>query len=289
MRRPALLALLGLLALAPAAAAYHVNAPAWPRHRITYANGYPGNPLVIARAVRAWNASGVAVRFVRASSPATAQLRILGYRSGCQGFAVRSGARAVVRLSRGGCRGPDEMARVAAHELGHVLGLGHEDRFCATMNSKDHDRCSLPRHPWQWRCRLLEPDDVRGARRIYGGVDLFIGSPFCDRFPAVGPPRRLAARFDPARGIVVTWRNVADPHLANLSGAVGATCPVRRPLDPDFALPAAVIPGRPGSLVLSPPGPGPACVSLWSEDVYGRLGPPARVPVTVPGTPPGVP
>ena len=77
------------------------------------------------------------------------------------------------------------MALVVAHELGHVLGLDHEDRVCATMNSYlvngSPERC--PAAPaGSWICRLLRRDDVCGAVRLYGGTVRPIRGPqFCAR------------------------------------------------------------------------------------------------------------
>ena len=59
------------------------------------------------------------------------------------------------------------------HELGHVLGLGHERRRCALMNpyadrSGTPNRCG--RHSLKfWVKKPLRRDDVRGARALYGG------------------------------------------------------------------------------------------------------------------------
>jgi hypothetical protein len=77
------------------------------------------------------------------------------------------------------------MALVTAHELGHVLGLDHEDDVCATMNSHldvDHpEQCPAP-PPGTWVCRLLRADDVRGAVSLYGGsVRPIRGPEFCPR------------------------------------------------------------------------------------------------------------
>ena len=77
------------------------------------------------------------------------------------------------------------MALVVAHELGHVLGLGHEDRICATMNSYlvDGHTEHCPAAPQgMWVCRLLRVDDVRGAVRLYGGTVRPIRGPeFCNK------------------------------------------------------------------------------------------------------------
>jgi len=111
------------------------------------------------------------------------------------------------------------MPLIATHELGHILGLSHEDRRCATMSSAVGLRC--PRVPlYMWRCRLLEADDVRGAIRIYGGTVKPV-SPvrFCPLFAVPGPPVNVT--------------------LAYVNGSVDATLtlPEPRRLIPDYASP----------------------------------------------------
>jgi len=77
------------------------------------------------------------------------------------------------------------MTLVLAHELGHVLGLDHEDRFCATMNSyllDGHPEYCSAAPAGKWICRLLRTDDVRGAVSLYGGTVRPIRGPeFCTK------------------------------------------------------------------------------------------------------------
>ena len=53
---------------------------------------------------------------------------------------------------------------VIAHELGHIMGLNHETRRCATMNPSVAERCGKTPP-----CTILQADDVRGAIARYGG------------------------------------------------------------------------------------------------------------------------
>lgn len=72
-----------------------------------------------------------------------------------------------------------------AHELGYVLGLDHEDRVCATMNSyltNIHPGYCPAAPAGKWICHLLRTDDVRGVVSLYGGtVRPLPGPEFCTK------------------------------------------------------------------------------------------------------------
>ena len=172
----------------PGASAYRLEGGRWPTRTITYYNEVPAYSWAVDTAAYAWNTSGARVQFVK--MPRRAAKVLVGVRW----FKVAGDAN-VQRLKDGrfigaqiGIRtGQDRytMALVVAHEFGHVLGLDHEDRVCATMNTylvDNHPEYCPAAPDGTWICRLLRTDDIRGAVRLYGGsVRPLRGSDFCAR------------------------------------------------------------------------------------------------------------
>jgi hypothetical protein len=172
----------------PSADAYRLEGGRWPTRTITYYNEVPAYSWAVDTAAYAWNTSGARVQFLKV--PRRDAKVLVGVRW----FKVAGDAN-VQRLKDGrfigaqvGIRtGQDRytMALVVAHEFGHVLGLDHEDRGCATMNTylvDNHPEYCPSAPAGRWICRLLRTDDVRGAVRLYGGsVRPLRGSEFCSR------------------------------------------------------------------------------------------------------------
>lgn len=289
----AIVALCAVATNAPAAHAYRLGGERWPGRTITYydATAYKGQ---VRAAVRTWNASGVRIRF-KAAARGRAQVRIAsGGRKGCFGFAqvgYASGRRAKVQLGAG-CAYVSSMTGIVAHELGHILGLVHEDRRCAAMNTVLDAHCGL-QPAFEYRCRLLERDDVRGAVTRYGGrVRPVRADPYCPSFAAprtpairtiassagsvsaavaIAAPDRLVADAGPmifAELLVYRYAN-ACPHGAG----AGAGEPYLRSYV-DYGAQTA-------SLDVSA-APGTWCYALAVADTIGRRSPFATATVVVP-------
>jgi predicted Zn-dependent protease len=175
----ALVAMLALALVVPVARSYELQGQAWPTRAVTYFNGAPGWSDEVHEAVRTWNSAGAPVRFERTSRSRAQVIIRLAPRSvleGCSGSS-QVGYSSLIRqapvwLSRG-CdhRGA---VMVATHELGHILGLGHDDDRCAVMNTYGVD--GVP-----YRCihssgaeagDTLHPDDIAGLKRLYPEIHL---------------------------------------------------------------------------------------------------------------------
>jgi hypothetical protein len=188
LRLAALLgAALATASIASTADAYRLEGGRWPTATITYYNEVPAYSWAVDTAAYAWNSSGARVRFLKSSRrDAKVLIGIRWFRIAGDANVQRVNGRFVG--ARVGIRtGQDRytMALVVAHELGHVLGLDHEDRLCATMNSvlvNGHPQHCPAAPSGMWICRLLRADDVRGAVSLYGGAAQPIrGAEFCPK------------------------------------------------------------------------------------------------------------
>lgn len=294
-RIAALAALLLLLLPAAAASPYAVQGRAWPGGRILYYNAAPDQAWALGQAVSAWNASGAAVRFVPASR-ARAQVTIedlpgsdcndargsvggeahVGYTSHSVVYVVPLEAE-TQKCSR------FSAAQVLAHELGHVLGLGHETRGCATMNPSGTLRgpSLCPPVPLgDWACGLLEPDDVAGAVALYGGVARKRGPRACPLYAAIAAPRSLAlAGSGVPGGVTATFVRPADPvlplFLNGIRGQASFAVAVGRdacPTVPGARTAWTAQPGGAQSAGFDSLAAGRWCVAAWAYDRLGRRG-----------------
>ncbi len=282
----------------------------WPGGVVRYYNAAPSQGWALWQAVAAWNRSGARVRFV-ATSRRNAQLIVRHDPSvaSCKKASATIGfvRRATVKIHP--LNGTSEScnkyaaARFLAHELGHVLGLQHEDGGCAAMNSSGWyggGAMCEPGNRWEWRCQLLELDDIRGVVAIYGGrvaASRRRQSPMCPLYNAIAAPSALSASYSAEHGRVLlafdrAVEPLAPPFLAGRGHSGYAylgrrgTCPDRAMFTTASRQPWAG--GRDGSSQLvDQPAPGNHCYSVWSIDALGR--PSARAAtawVLIPPTPP---
>jgi hypothetical protein len=172
------------LATAAAAPAYNIERgiERWPGKTITY------YPAVYKKAVdtgaKAWNDAHVGVKFKRTSNRKKANFVVEdgSFVHACEGVSLvgyqGKGVQSTMWLGRPcNLNGGDDrefMIVTVTHELGHILGLGHEKHKCARMNaSADYPtgtpgKCNYHSRSY-WLKHLLKGDDIAGAKALYGG------------------------------------------------------------------------------------------------------------------------
>jgi hypothetical protein len=285
------LAAAGSLLLAGAARPYVAEGHPWPRGTIRYYNAAPDQAWAAKQAVTAWNTSGAHVRFV-AVPASRADVRIEHFpRVSCTinaeatiGY-THSGRIWIFRRDDASsyCN-PYMAAQALAHEFGHVLGLGHETRGCSAMNPtgslRGPELCAMAQ-PWQWRCRLLTPDDVAGAVALYGGVAAAQRGPNdCDLYRGIGSPTRLTVTPTPASHLFrVSFRRPASTRIpaflaarsrqteSSVAAASSTGCPADAHAFPRRAWDIAVS-GTEHAYLQLPTGT--SCVSVWAVDSFSR-------------------
>ncbi|RYB96135.1 matrixin family metalloprotease [Nocardioides glacieisoli] len=316
----AILALLTALVLTVGLASSADAAPRkWPKGRITYVDKSL-DPDAVKAAVRAWNTSGLNVKFVKVSSTRKARLVIKNTKrvpAGCgTGYGTLGypgpGRKATVSILHGSdadgqkCAWPGQTL-VVAHELGHVLGLEHNSSGCSLMNTS-HTNGVAPSlcvgddidevKPGRWRCRLIEKVDLKRAKRIYGGKPRLAETEWCDaidRIPATGAvtPTQVGGGFtvtvtrapEPAvPAWLGTWAYGEPGFEVHATPAACTAVPGDDTTQVGLGLWGATPVGGAADEYLQPLPAGPVCLSVWQFDQgYNFALAPTTVLVTGPG------
>jgi hypothetical protein len=179
------------------------------------------------------------------------------------------------------------------------MGLDHDTRFCATMEpvyivgAPAH--CRRPPEVWRFRCRLLEPDDLTGARHLFGGHGrgLTRGPEFCDLVPAPASAADIAVAPRQGGGAEISWTTPAGAGVEGVRVLRGKVCP-EGPEDPR-AVEVTAVAAEPGTRQTAVDGRATAgaCYAVVTIGAFQRPGaeitaalppgpaPPAPSPVSV--------
>jgi hypothetical protein len=261
------------LVLVPGSGGYAVGGVPWPGTTITYANEtHYGWSL--EQAARAWNGVGSGIRFVPVREAALADV-VVRYKPGrTHGHASLGFQPSGATVWLTGDLTSRSAAIVAAHELGHVLGLHHEPRRCAVMNTGFDPRrpagCPIASCRELSRC-LVQPDDARGVLDLYR-----------KRRPKLLAPPVTDVVVDAGSPVVLRWRSPkwTAGRLVLIRSVPGHWC---SPTPFRGAGVLDVVHFTPGAVQLAPLpslGKGEWCTGIWvqargtelpGEPVYLRL------------------
>ncbi len=302
MRRVVIIAILLLMPLAGArsARAYTIGGTRWPGSpaHITYYETTPASyRWSIAQAAAAWNTSGVRVRLVRVTSRSHAQVVIS--RSGDVpqggGYATIGYAQnAYIHLNMGAVD-KWSFTGVVAHEMGHILGLNHAVHVCAVMNAVVYVSCNplWPPNAWQWRCRVLQKDDLAGATHLYGGTPKLRHHMFCDKAPKLPAVSSMVVSEESSSPLRISKVTIKLPRrrvdIVEVDRKAGSCPTAPSDLNAHFVGQVKGKPGTTHSFFDDTPTSLPAgtyCYRAWTFDEWHRAGGSLSTELDYTGPPP---